>query len=274
VIGPKHFCPLHKHGKAKNPIKFIQDTRGDEVAALSQPELLHLSTAMLLHRHTISEQSRTDLSQYTREMARILDVTFTLEGQKVPVLDKSGWIKSLIEDKSDLQIQKFIFAWMHIRRQYRRMLPSGKGPAELFEDNCMRESNLVYCPVKVAGLKKNEKTCIVLLYGIRERNWRETMLGAMRDHLNLVPKISAPAEVRDGNKDYRRGPSSFFLGTWKQDEKKFLHWTEVSQSKPTSNSIGCSCQLICLMFATRLHDRYLTRIVVCGRNGPRKHCCG
>ena len=101
------------------------------------------------------------------------------------------------------------------------MLPSAKGPAELFEDKCMKESNLVYCPVKVARLKKNEKTCIQLLYGKRERNWKESMLVAMKEHLNIVPKISAPPEVREGQRDYRRDRSSFFLGEWNQEEKKF-----------------------------------------------------
>ena len=69
---------------------------------------------MLLHRHTICARARTELSQYTRETAHILEVVVTVEGQKLPVLDKSGWIQSLIEDNSALQIKKFIFAWMHI----------------------------------------------------------------------------------------------------------------------------------------------------------------
>ena len=149
----------------------------------------------------------------------------------MPVLDKSGWIKSLIEDNSDLQIQKFIFAWMHIRRQYKSILPSKKGPAELFEAKCMKEINLAYCPQKVAKMKKNEKMCIQLLYGVIERHWKESMLVALKEQLNIVPKISAPVEIRGGQKDYRRDPSSFFLGNWNKNEKKFDNWKEVSKQK-------------------------------------------
>lgn len=198
---------------------------------LSPPELEHLATAMILHRHTISEQARKDLSHYTRQMANILEMTFTVEGQQVPVLDKSGWIESLKQDKSDLQIQKFIFAWMHIRRQYKTILPRGKGPAQLFEERCMQDTNLVYCPVKLACLKKNEKSCIQLLYGIRERNWKESMLLAMKEQLNIAPKVSAPVEVRSGKKGYRRDPDTFFIGTWNQDEKQFYNWKAVSKFK-------------------------------------------
>ena len=83
MIGPKHFCPYNKHGKEKNPVKYILETRGSEVAQLSQHEIRHLSTTMILHRHTVSAQARAELSQYTRAMARILDVTVTVEGQPV-----------------------------------------------------------------------------------------------------------------------------------------------------------------------------------------------
>ena len=193
---------------------------------------------MLLHRHLISERARAELSQYTREMANILGMTCTVEGQQVPVLDKSGWMQSLREDSSDLQIQKFIFAWMHIRKQYKSILPSKKRPEEIFEHNCMQALNLVYCPKQLQTMKKNEKTCIQLLYAVKERNWKESLLLAMKEHLQLCPSISAPTAVRKGQRDYRRQESTFFIGNWNKEDKRFHSWKTVrNNNSANSNSI-------------------------------------
>ena len=73
-----------------------------------------------------------DLSLYTGSMANILNVKRDLLGSEAPVFDQNGWNQSLLMDPSNLQIQKWIFAWMFVRSNYKKLMSTLKDPDENF----------------------------------------------------------------------------------------------------------------------------------------------
>lgn len=159
-------------------------------------------------------------------MAAILDVKRTVEGGQNPVLDRNTWIQSLVEDPSELQLQKWIFVWMYVRSNFKKMVTTLKHPDEIFEEKFMSQNGLQYIPESLQKMKKNNKTCIRLLYNLRARCWKEQMIAQIKDKLMLTISITAPVEIRGGEKNYRRNPNSFFLG--KTINGKHV-WTEVQR---------------------------------------------
>ena len=121
-----------------DPIEYIKKNWGDYGARLTFEELKVESGIMLLLRKTCSTLAIEDLANYTQRMASILNVKRTISGCEQPVLDRKGWINSIIEDPSNLQLEKWIFAFLFARSNYKKFVSQLKHPDETFEENFMR----------------------------------------------------------------------------------------------------------------------------------------
>ena len=60
-------------------------------------------------------------------------------------------------EPSDLQIQKWIFAWLFVRSNYKHIGFNLKLPEELFENNVLRVQNLHYNNSALSSMKKIQK---------------------------------------------------------------------------------------------------------------------
>ena len=182
------------------------------------------ASTMLLLRKSCTNMAVEDLSVYTSTIASILDVKRNLLGCEAPVLDRKDWIQSISEQPSDLQIQKWIFAWMFARANYKKFVVNWKHPNEIFEERSMNTYGLQYDSEMIQNMKKNTKTCIRLLYNVRARSWKDKMMAQLREKLNINLSISAPKNVRKLVKGFRREPNTFFIGRLVNDKQI---WTEV-----------------------------------------------
>jgi len=141
-------------------MEYIKNNWGEKVSNLSNEELQVEVSTMVMHRKACTRMAVDDLSNYTSAMAKILDVKQHTHGYESPVMDRNEWIQSLMENPSELQIQKWIFAWMFVRANYTKFAQGFKLPEELFEDTFMRINNLQYDSDQLNKMKKNTKTCI------------------------------------------------------------------------------------------------------------------
>lgn len=178
---------------------------------MSNEELNVEISTMLLLRKSCTKMALDDLAIYTASMASILNVKSTILGCESPVLDRNDWIQSIIENPSDLQIQKWIFAWLFVRSNYKKLVSQLKPPDEKFEERFLEHHGLQYDSATLMNMKKNSKTCVCLLYNIRARTWREKMMDKFKNNLNLNLSTTAPKEIRGNNQNYRREPNTFFL---------------------------------------------------------------
>ena len=192
---------------------------------MSSEELRAESATMVWLRKSCTNLANEDLSLYTSTMASILNVRQNLLGCESPVLNRDDWIKSIVDNPSDLSIQKWIFAWMYVRSNYKKLVSQVKSPDENFEDQFMEKHGLQYDSDSLKNMKKNAKTCIHLLYNLRARSWKEKMITQFKTKLNLNIALTAPMQIRSGDKNYRREPNTFFVG--KITDGKMI-WNKVS----------------------------------------------
>jgi len=236
---------------------------GDAVKGLTVEELDAEGATMLVHRKVCTKMAIDDLSLYTNTMASILDVKINVLGCETPVYDRNNWIQSLMGEPSDLQIQKWIFAWLFVRSNYNHIGFNLKSPEELFENNFLRVQNLQYDNTALSSMKKNSKTCVRLLYNLRARSWKELMLTQIKEKLGTVLSLTAPKEERNNERNYRREPNTFFIG-------------KIIAGKTTWNKVKCVLyivNLLCLLLVTlnRLKiTRFVTKIAVIGKIGLKK----
>jgi hypothetical protein len=168
---------------------------------------------MIMHREKCLQMATDDCARYTRDIAKILDVTVSICEERVPVGNRDEWCESLLQDHSNLQTQKFVFAWLYIRHQYKSLSVSKKGPDELFEDRFLDEHCLEYDQSKLMAMKKNTKTCVRLLYNCKVGQWRDKLFAHMKTKRNLQPSVCAPNEVRLQSTRFRREPNTFYIGS-------------------------------------------------------------
>lgn len=225
VIVPQYFYQCNDKSATQNPIAYIKKNCGNNVIKLTVEELQCEAANMIKLRKDCSAMAYDDLSLYTIRMASMLDIKHKVLDMEAPVLDRKDWMKSLSENPSNLQVQKFIFAWFFARTNYKKLVSELMEPDENFEKKFMRKHGLVYDTDCIAKMKKNSKTCIRLLYNVRARAWREKMLDHIRNQLHLSVSVTAPRELRDSMRNYRREPNTFFLGNHMNKEIK---WSIVS----------------------------------------------
>ena len=197
---------------------------GPIVNNMNNEELRHESTMMLNLRKECFKMAIEDLSKYTGMMASILNVTKRVVGCDMPVLTRQDWIESLTHDPSNIQLQKWIFAWMYVRANYKKLVPIMKLPDENFEDKFLTTQGLQYNKAILSKMKKNSKTCVRLLYNVRAQSWKEKMITEIKDQLKIILFVTAPKQFRLFDRNYRREPNTFFKG--KIEENKTI-WTEV-----------------------------------------------
>ena len=207
------------------PLEYIGKNWDTFTSNLSTNELRFEASTMITLRKDCSRQARDDLSRYTGAIASILNVKQNLVGCEAPVLDRDGWIGSLKQNPTNEQLQKWIFAWMYVRSNYNKMCSTLKHPDEIFEDKFLASHGLKYDKDGLSSMKKNSKTCVRLLYSLRARTWKESMMADIKQKLGIIISVTAPRHVRDKDPNYRRDPKTFFLGKI-IDGKKY--WTEVS----------------------------------------------
>jgi len=224
VIAPLYFYQQGDKTASKHPVEYIEKHWGEKVKGMSIEQLRFEATTMLDHRNECSKLVTEDLSNYTSTMASILDVKRTVLGKDDPVYDRNGWIQSLVENHSHLQLQKWMFAWMFVCSNYKKFVSTFKHPDENFEDKFLALHGLQYDPQSLLTMKKNSKTCVRLFYNLRARSWKEWMLAEIKDKLHLTISITAPKDMRHGDKNYRREPNTFFLGRLVDGK---LVWKEV-----------------------------------------------
>jgi hypothetical protein len=229
VIGPDYFSIKDNKEHKKDPLAYTLKKMGMDVEKKSPAELNQRAASMVLHREKCIQMANNDIARYTRDMAKLLDMTVTICNEKVPVQNRDDWCRSLIEDPSNEQTQKLIFAWMFIRQQYKTLTYSKKGPDELFEDRFLAENYLEYDLTKLAEMKKNTKTCVRLLYNRKVASWKDTLFLHLKTKRNLQPTLIAPSELRKKNKRYRREPNTFYVGT--MDVNRCWWYKEVSTIK-------------------------------------------
>ena len=248
---PEYFYQKGDKSATLNPIEYIKKTRGALVSHMSIEELQVEASTMLLLRKSCTNMAVEDLSIYTSTMASILDVKCDLLGCEAPVLDRKEWIQSIIEQPSNLQIQKWIFAWMFARANYKKFVVNLKHPDEIFEERFMNNYGLQYDIEMLQNMKKNTKTCICLLYNVRARSWKDKMMAQLREKLSLNLSITAPKDVRKNVKGFRREPNTFFIGKL-VDGKQV--WSEVRR---------CICVIVVTFLLIYIGHfcRYATRIV-------------
>ena len=128
------------------------------------------------------------------------------------VYDRNKWIQSLMGEPSDLQIQKWIFAWLFVHSNYKHIGFNLKPPEEVFENNFLQIQNLQYNNTALFSMKKNSKTCVQLLYNLRARSWKEQTLTQIKEKLGMVLSLAAPKEERNNECKYRRDPNMYSIG--------------------------------------------------------------
>ena len=148
-------------GATLEPEQYIRKTWGDRVAKLSNDEIRVEAATMVLLRKACSQMAFEDLSMYTSTMASILNVKRNILGCDSPVLDRKDWVQSLLDDSSSLQIQKWLFAWMYVRSNYKKMIAHLKHPDERFEQRFMEKHGLRYDEECLKQLKKMQKLVFV-----------------------------------------------------------------------------------------------------------------
>jgi len=114
IIIPQYFYPSGHRKSSQHAIDYIEKHWGKKLEGMSKEQLRFEATTMLNIQNECSKLATEDLSLYTGTMARILDVKRTVLGCENPVLDRYGWIQSLVEDPSSIQLQKWMFAWMFV----------------------------------------------------------------------------------------------------------------------------------------------------------------
>jgi len=179
---------------------------------------------MMLLRTACSKLAMEDLSRYTTMMAFILGVKKLVLACESPVYDRNDWIKSLQDDPSNIQIQKWIFAWLYVRSNYKKLVCQLKDPEESFEERFLEKHGLKYDEDMIKSMKKNTKSSIRLLYNLRARSWRDRMLVQIKEKLSISISLTAPKQIRDDYKNYRRESNTFFIGQIKNDSTT---WKEV-----------------------------------------------
>jgi len=201
-------------------IKRIMENKGNH---LSDEELKIEGHNMVLLRTACTKMANEDLSIYTINIAQILNVKKMENGCESPVRDKKDWIKSIIDDPSNLQLQKWIFAWLYVRSNYKKLVCNLKQPDNSFEERFMDQYGLQYDEEQIKQMKKNSKTCVQLLYNIRAQSWRDHMLVELKKKLNVALSVTTPRQLRGNEANYRREPNTFYIGnvydgitTWKE----------------------------------------------------------
>jgi hypothetical protein len=227
VIGPDYFSIKGNKEHRRDPLAYSVKTMENDVKKCSPAELNQRAASMVLHREKCVQMANNDIARYTRDMAKLLEMTVTICNEKVPVQNRDDWCHSLIENPSNEQTQKFIFAWLFIRQQYKTLTYSKKGPDELFEDRFLAENYLEYDLTKLGAMKKNTKTCVRRLYSQKVATWRDTLFLHLKTKRNLQLTLVAPSEIRKNKKRYRREPNTFYVGTI--DVNKCWMYKEVSK---------------------------------------------
>jgi len=194
------------------PVEYIKKNWGDNVKCMSPEELQVEVSQMLLLRKMCTKMANEDLSMFTSAMATILNVKQTVNGSDHPVLDCKDWIQSLSEDCSEVQLQKWIFAWMFVRANYNKFVSKIRSPEEMFETQFMEKYHLQYDKECIQKMKKNTKTCVRLLYNVRARSWRDKMINQIKGKLQINITLKTPKNIRGEDKGYRREPNTFFIG--------------------------------------------------------------
>ena len=225
TIVPNYFYHIGSRSAALQPEIYMRKHWGDFVQGMTTDKLQYEATTMIKLRKDCTKMALENLSEYTGAMASILNVKRTIVGCEAPVLDRDDWIESLVDNPTNEQLQKWIFAWMYVRTNYKKLVSTLKQPNENFEEQFMYLHNLEYDEKYLKQMKKNTKTCVRLLYNLRARSWRNKMINEIRDKLSVVVSVTAPREIRSTCHNYCRESSTFFIG--KIVDKKTI-WTEVS----------------------------------------------
>ena len=226
IIVPNYFCQNKDKLITYNPVEFIQHNWEDRVNTMSIEELNIEASTMLMHQKACTKLAVEDLSIYTSTMATLLGVKIKTLGNESPVYDRNDWMESLMGDPSSIQLQKWIFAWIFIRNNFKKIGIQSKSPEEIFEERFLRMQGLKYDEKLLKNMKKNSKTSVRLLYNQKARNWRDHMFAQIKDRLGIVVSVTAPQEVRGSNKNFRRDPSTFIIGRMCNDK---ISWKEVKK---------------------------------------------
>ena len=97
-------------------------------------ELQIEASTMVLLCKACNKFANDDLSMYACTMALLLNVNKIILGYDFPVLDRNDWIQLLVDDPSNIHLQKWIFAWMYVRSNYKKFVSKLKHPEERFEE--------------------------------------------------------------------------------------------------------------------------------------------
>src|SRR5688500_9926545 len=105
---------------------YIYRNWGEKYKHLS-PDALQVEMATMIHLRAVCAQTATDdLKHYTKMMAHILEVKTSVVGCESTVHDRNDWTWSIIANPSNLQIQKWIFAWLYARSNYKKFVTNFK----------------------------------------------------------------------------------------------------------------------------------------------------
>lgn len=225
TIVPQYFYQIGDKCASRNPLEYIKKNWGNCVTNLSDEELEFEKNTMILLRQKCTSMAHEDLSKFTSDMAMILNVKQNVLNCEAPVLDRKDWIQSLTDDCSNIQIQKWIFAWMFVRPNYKKLVTRFKNPDEKFEEVFMINQGLQYNQDDIAKMKKNRKTCVQLLYNLRFRSYQDKMVNQIKEKLKINITLKAPNQLRSEDKNYRREPNTFYIG---KIDKETTVWTKVS----------------------------------------------
>jgi hypothetical protein len=154
TIVPQYFYQSGGKSASLFAIEYMKKYWGDTVQQMSHEELKMEASTMVLLQQNCSKLATEDLSSYTVMMATILDVRRSILGCESQVLDRNDWIESLVENHSNLQIQKWLFAWMFVRSNYKKLVSNFKQPEEKFEELFLEKHGLQYNEELLKGMKK------------------------------------------------------------------------------------------------------------------------
>ena len=138
TIAPLYFYQPGDNSARSAPVDYIRANWGDKVKSMTDEQLQVEASTLVMYQKECLRMAFEDLSYYTSMMARILDVKQNVLGIEAPVLDRNGWNESLLTNQSDLQIQKWLFAWMYVRSNYTKLITKLKNPDVSFEKNLWR----------------------------------------------------------------------------------------------------------------------------------------
>jgi len=122
VIVPQYFYHLGDKSASVLHIDYIRNNWGDKGKNMSLKELKIEASSMITLQKACNKYANDDLSMYTSTMAAILDVKCKVLGCEQPVHDRHAWIQSVVDDPSNLQIEKWIFAWLYVQSTYNKLV--------------------------------------------------------------------------------------------------------------------------------------------------------